>query len=197
MSPDFAKKRATGIALVKKYHGALKPRSDGPPWHHLDRVSKLLEIVLEETSEGTAEDRETIALAALGHDALEDTSIKADELSAVFGPRGLSLIQGMTNPHADDDPVDDYVAQVTGSEEGVRLIKLADLYDNCTSVTYTIGSLGVKWAEEFFLPITAPMITALMTTEFSTYAKAGERLKSMVRAGYTFLIEAVARQKSG
>lgn len=183
------------MELIKRFHGPLQPRSDGPPWHHLDRVSKLLELVLEGAGEGAPEERETIALAALGHDALEDTPVTEEELVAVFGSRGLALIEGMTNRLGDDHP-EEYVAQVAASEEAVRLIKLSDLYDNCASVVYNIPKLGVEWTEGFFLPIVRPMIAALVETDFPTYPKAGERFKQMVKTTHAILLEAVARQKS-
>jgi len=194
MSPEFAARRARAFALVKNYHGPLKPRSDGPPWHHLDRVSKMLELVLEQEDEGPRDQRETIIVAALGHDALEDTPVTEEEIALAFGDRGLALIHGMTNRLGDDHPTE-YVAQVAASEEGVRLIKLSDLYDNCTSVVFNIGSLGVKWTEEYFLPIVTPMIAALKETTFETYARSGERLKRMVLLSEALLHDAVARQK--
>lgn len=183
------------MELIRKYHGPLKPRSDGPPWHHLDRVSKLLELVLEESGEGSPEERETIALSALGHDALEDTPVTKDEIVAVFGARGLALIEGMTNRLGDDHPAE-YVAQVAASEEAVRLIKLSDLYDNCASVTFNITRLGVEWTEGYFLPIVRPMIATIVETDFPTYPKSSGRLKEMVKATQAILLEAVARQKS-
>jgi (p)ppGpp synthase/HD superfamily hydrolase len=195
MSPEFARKRAAGMELIRNYHGPLKPRSDGPPWHHLDRVSKLLELVLEEAAEGAPDERETIALSALGHDALEDTPVTKEELVAVFGARGLTLIEGMTNLLGDDHPTE-YVAQVAASEEAVRLIKLSDLYDNCTSVTFNITKLGVEWTESYFLPIVTPMIAAVTATDFPTYPKAGTRLKQMVKTTFAVLLESVARQKT-
>jgi hypothetical protein len=154
----------------------------------------MLEIVLEETGEGEAPERETIALSALGHDALEDTPVTMEELSAIFGARGLSFIEGMTNRFGDDHPAA-YVEQVAAADEGVRLIKLSDLYDNCTSVVFNIGSLGVKWTEDYFLPIVTPMIAAVTETDFPTYPKTAGRLIAMVRASYAQLLEAVARQK--
>lgn len=194
MSPEFAAKRATALALIIRFHGPLSPRSDGPPWHHLDRVSKMLEIVLEASGEGEAAERETIALSALGHDALEDTPVSKDELAQVFGGRGLTLIEGMTNRLGDDHPVE-YVAQVAAAEEAVRLIKLSDLYDNCTSVVFNIGRLGVAWTEDWFLPIVRPMIDAVAPSPFKTYPKAAARLRDMVLASYAQLLEAIERQK--
>lgn len=191
----FEDKRAKGIELVKRVHDG-QTRADGsvPAWYHLVRVSATLQTVLGETGEGAPEEREIIALAALAHDSIEDTEVTREELVEHFGERGLALVEGMTNRFGDDHPAP-YVKQVAAAEEGVRLIKFADLYDNCTSVTYCLYSLGSKWAEGYFLPIVTPMIEALLPTEFATYPKAAERLKGMVRVSRRILLEEVARYK--
>lgn len=187
MDDIYNQQRARAIALVRTAHAGQK-RSDGPVWHHLDRVSRLLEIILGETKEGTETKRQTISLAALGHDSLEDTSVTAEELRAVFGQDGLALIEGMTNRFGDDHP-EPYVKQVAAAAEEVRLIKLSDLYDNCTSVIFTLNALGPKWNDEFFLPIVRPMVAAVLETEFKTYPETAKMLKSMVRASFTQLLD--------
>ena len=100
----------------------------------------------------------------------------------------------MTNRLGDDD-VAPYVRQVAAAEEGVRLIKLADLYDNCTSVLYTLFVLKPTWAEEWFLPIVEPMIAAVLPTTFTTYAVAADRLKAMVRQSHALLRNECLRYK--
>lgn len=191
----YEERRRNALALIMRVHEG-QTRADGsvPAWHHLDRVSLLLELVLRASGEGTAEEREHIALAGLGHDALEDTEVTTEELREAFGDRGLALIEGMTNRHGDDD-VAPYVRQVAAAEEGVRLIKLADLYDNCTSVLYDLFVLKPQWAVGWFLPIVEPMIEAVMPTSFTTYPAAAERLKDMVRTSHAMLRNECVRYK--
>lgn len=174
-------RREEALRLIKRIH-AKQTRAGGtvPDWHHLDRVSRYLELTLTATSEGTADERGEIVLAGLGHDALEDTEVSGDELESCFGAHGLALIEGMTNRFGDDHPKE-YVEQVVAAEEGVRLIKYSDLYDNVTSVVYGMSQLGEKWTEEFFLPIVRPMFAAVSKTEFSAYPRAAAQLSEMVR----------------
>jgi hypothetical protein len=188
-------RRAKALALIKRVHAG-QTRADGsvPAWNHLDRVSRLLELVLEEEGEGTAEERAVIALAGIGHDALEDTEVTEDEMREAFGDRGLALVIGMTNREGDED-VRAYVRQVSTAEEGVRLIKLADLYDNCTSVCYDLFVLKPDWADGWFLPIVEPMIAAVLPTPFTTYARTAERLKGMVRSSHAMLKQEIARYR--
>lgn len=193
---DYATRREAALALITRVHAG-QTRADGsvPAWHHLDRVSRLLEQVLAESAEGTADDRDAICLAGLGHDSLEDTEVTEAELEKVFGARGLELIIGMTNRLGDDD-VAPYVRQVAAAEESVRLIKLSDLYDNLTSVTFCLFVLKTPWAEEWFLPIVEPMIAAVMPTTFTTYPVAAGRLKGMVRTSHAMLKDEIARYKA-
>lgn len=192
----FAEKKAAGQAFVAAIHAG-QTRADGsvPAWYHLARVSFVLERVLAETGEGTAEEREAIALAALGHDSLEDTDVEPKELEKRFGARGLQLIEGMTNRLGDDDH-GPYVRQVAAAEEAVRLIKLADLYDNLTGVTYDLFVLGSKWTDEWFRPIVEPMIETVLPTAFTTYPRTAERLCGMVRIAHALLKEESARYKA-
>jgi (p)ppGpp synthase/HD superfamily hydrolase len=195
MSPEFEARRAEALALVKRVHAG-QTRSNGrvPVWHHLDRVSRYLQEALEGSGEGSPEERETIILAGLGHDSLEDTDVERRELDRVFGTRGLEIIDGMTNRWGDDHPKE-YVAQVAAADDAVRLVKLSDLYDNCTSVTYDLAALGLEWTEGFFLPIVEPMIAAIMPVPFSRFPAAGERLKGLVRVSYAALQDEAARFK--
>ncbi|MEK9152432.1 MAG: hypothetical protein AAB692_03635 [Patescibacteria group bacterium] len=191
---DFADKKSAMLDLVQKYHAGQFRAGEVPVWHHLARVSGLLETVLDATREGSASEREDVIIGALAHDSMEDTTVTPAELRAILGLHGLALVEGMTNRFGDDHP-EPYVHQVVENEEGVRLIKLSDLFDNCTSVTFNLYALGTKWNDEYFLPIVRPMISAIMPTLFHAYPKTSEILKAMVRASYANLLEEHRRYK--
>lgn len=195
MAEAFADKKAATVAFIRHAHAG-QTRQDGkvPAWHHLERVSELLELVLSHSGEGTPEEWEMIVLASLGHDILEDTSTTRSNIKRHFGPRGLALIDGMTNTFGDEN-TSPYVAQLIAAEEGVRLIKLADLYDNCTCATHQLFTLGVDWVEGVFVPIARPMIGAVLPTDFVTYPQSAQRLKDMVRVAYALLLADIERVK--
>lgn len=190
---NFQDRKTAALDLIRRIHAG-QTRSGGkvPAWHHLARVSRILETVLEETREGSEEERQTIILAGLGHDAIEDTKVTEVELSRCFGGRGLAIIKGMTNRQGDEHH-EAYVAQVSAAEEAVRLVKFADLTDNCASVAFDLSTMGVKWTREFFLPIVSPMIAAVLPTEFRTYPRAAEKLKSLVGVARDLLTDELAR----
>ncbi len=180
------------LAFIQKYHTGQKRAGDVPTWHHLVRVSLLLQTVLERYKEGEKTERSIVALSALGHDILEDTEVAKDEVQEVFGDRGLELIIGMTNELGDKD-VEPYVKKMVQAEESVRLIKLADLYDNISNVTYCLFTLGPKWTHGYFLPIVTPMYQAIKKTEFHTYRNTGEELQKMVEVAFFLLQSELGR----
>ena len=192
----YDERRKKALDLIRRIHvGQTRADKTVPAWHHLDRVSRLLETVLRESGEGTSEERDTIALAGLGHDALEDTTVRDEDLKVAFGERGYSLIVGMTNRHGDDHP-EPYVQQIMSADEGVRLIKLADLYDNLTSASYLIFIHGLPWTVERFMPIVEPMVKAIIPTEFHTFPRSAVRLKGMVSTSHSMILDECARYKS-
>jgi len=191
---SFEEKKTAAVELIKRIHAG-QTRSGGrvPAWYHMARVSRILELVLlDDAKEGTAEERESIILAGLGHDSLEDTDVTEAELERYFGSRGLAMIKGMTNPRDDSDH-SLYIRQVAGAEEAVRLVKFADLIENCASVAYSLDIMGVEWTRSFFLPIVAPMIAAVMPTDFPTYPAAAAHLKDLVKVCFGLLQDEIKR----
>lgn len=173
--------------VQKKTRGQF--RANGlPTWHHLARVSNILKFTLNETKEGNRQDKLLIPLASLGHDLLEDTNSSEAEIKEIFEERGLFLIKGMTNWWGDKEKKL-YIKQVINSEETVRIIKLADLYDNISDVTYNIKNLGLKWTDSYFLPIVNPMLQAVKKTKFKRYKKTSSLLIFMADAKLSLLLE--------
>lgn len=181
---DYRYKKA--LQFVQKKHKGQFRDNGLPAWHHLMRVSAILEHALAETKEGSSEERKIIIRAALGHDIFEDTDATEKEVLKIFGARGLELIKGMTNWRGDKEKKK-YVRQVARSEEAVRLIKLADLCDNITSVAYNLKSLGRTWTESYFLPIVTPMRHAVVKTQFRKYKKTASFFIFMVGAAAVLL----------
>ena len=71
-----------------------------------------------------------------------------------------------------------------GASEEVRLIKLADLYDNVSSVAHTLPLLGKKWTTSFFLPIVVPMFATVKRTKFRKYRKTVALLIALVDVSF-------------
>ncbi|MBI2056436.1 MAG: hypothetical protein HYT37_03565 [Candidatus Sungbacteria bacterium] len=133
-----------------------------------------------------------IPLSALGHDIFEDTKATEKEVEKIFGKRGLALIQGMTNWWGDKEKPK-YIKQVCSSKEAVRLIKLADLCDNYTSVVYNLKALGVEWTQLYFLPIVSPMRNAISKTKFKIFKKSAAILLQAIDRASLLLDEEITQ----
>lgn len=176
------------LNFVKEKHKGQVRAGGVPVWHHLARVSSLLYFLLNNNKEGTPSDRFNIALAGLGHDILEDTKATIEEVGSRLGAQSSFIIKGMTNDWGDDN-TKPYIKKVINSEESVRLVKLADLYDNMTHVAYCFPLLGLKWATSYFLPIVVPMKEAVIKTRFKKYKKTAGQLILLVNSAATLLLK--------
>lgn len=191
-----SKKWGQALAFVQKHHKGQLRAGNQPVWHHLLRVSSIVEKAMEEAGEGTAKERAMIGIAALGHDLLEDTKTTPKEIGAIFGKEALIYIEGMTNTWGDAD-VRPYVKKMSKESDAVRLIKLADLYDNTSNVGYTLTLLGKKWTTGTFRPIVDPMWHMIQNSRFSKYPKTAALLIGMNRSAFARLDTLLSEMKKG
>jgi (p)ppGpp synthase/HD superfamily hydrolase len=154
-----------------------------------------LKTVLEKHKEGTEKERQAIFRAGYGHDLLEDTKATEEELVEFFGEDGALIVHGDTNEWGDDD-VRPYVEKMRHESESVRLVKLADLYDNISNVTYCLPALGTEWTSSYFLRVVTPMYEMVIDSPFVAYPKSGNELKSMVQNAFSLLHDEFARHGS-
>ncbi len=79
------------------------------------------------------DDPETLT-AALLHDTIEDTTTDFDDLEERFGARVAgwvgALSKDMRRPDAEREAA--YIATLAAAEVAVKIIKLADVFDNLT-----------------------------------------------------------------
>jgi len=174
------------LEFVKKKHAGQIRAGNVPAWHHLVRVSYLLQNLLTQYEEGTPEERDAIIIAALGHDILEDTDATRDEVASIFGDRAAELVWGMTNEWGDGN-IAPYVEKIVASEEAVRLIKLSDGFDNNANVVYNMPLLGTQWVTSYFLPVVKSMQETVTKTEFKAYPKTAATLIAMVKNSFLLL----------
>jgi (p)ppGpp synthase/HD superfamily hydrolase len=182
------------LEYIKKKHEGQMRAENVPTWHHLARVAHVLLVVLEKHKEGTTEERQAIIRAGYGHDLLEDTKSTEEELIEFFGEDGALIIHGATNEWGDDD-VRPYVEKMSREPESVRLVKLADLYDNISNVTYCLSFVGTEWTTSYFLRVVTPMYEMVTVSPFITYQKAADELKFMVQNAFSLLHDEFARHK--
>jgi len=117
--------RDAAAFAARKHSGQLRRDGRTPYFAHVVRVA----MTVSETF--GCHDEETLA-AALLHDLIEDTTTDYDDLLERFG-KGVSdmvaaLTKNMWMPEAAREK--DYDARIARADWRVRLIKLADAYDN-------------------------------------------------------------------
>lgn len=176
-------------ALVERLHGGQMRRNGDSNALHVKRVAAVLESALMQTGE-RPERAMVLRLAALGHDLLEDTDIKKEEIKNLAGADALSLIEESTNTGGDTH-TREYVSKMVAASEEARLIKYADLFDNTLHTSYDIRLLGGPWLHDYFLPIIDPMREALDLTNFEEFPKTAELLRTAARFARAHLSQSI------
>ncbi len=90
-----------------------------------------------------------ILTAALLHDTIEDTTTDFDDLEEKFGARIAgwvgALSKDMRRPDAEREAA--YVATLAAAEPAVKIVKLADLFDNLTDSRHLAPAARRRTAE--------------------------------------------------
>jgi (p)ppGpp synthase/HD superfamily hydrolase len=163
-------------------------RSGGrPDWQHCIDVTCDLEAALSLDRDVPDAEKETILLAALGHDLYEDTDVDHEEIQQKFGADTDRKIAALTNPTGDTS-VTAYLAQIDAADEGVKIIKLGDMLDNYRSVLQDTKQppakrqLPKEWFLQFFLPIIEPMFEQMQQETFTQFSKASRFLLLQIQS---------------
>ena len=182
--------------LVRKFHKTqFRNKNKVPYIEHLIGVRSILQSVLAITGE-CADPAELKILedATLGHDLIEDTNVRREEIVAASGEKALALIEKLSNP-VDDYHLDEYMEQIRESEEEVRIIKYADLIENTTSVCYGLQGLGIDWFYDFYEPILENSTENLASTKFVRYSKTATLMRSMLQIATKLLYDKISLAK--
>jgi len=117
--------RNAAAFAARKHSGQLRRDGRTPYFSHVVRVAMTVSEVFG------CHDEETLA-AALLHDLIEDTTTDYDDLLERFGKSVADMVavltKNMSMPEAAREK--DYDARIARADWRVRLIKLADAYDN-------------------------------------------------------------------
>jgi hypothetical protein len=179
------KKKDLATLIQQKHTGM---RSGGrPDWQHCIDVTCDLEAALSLDRDVPDAEKETILLAALGHDLYEDTDVDHEEIQQKFGADTDRKIAALTNPTGDTS-VTAYLAQIDAADEGVKIIKLGDMLDNYRSVLQDTKQppakrqLPKEWFLQFFLPIIEPMFEQMQQETFTQFSKASRFLLLQIQS---------------
>lgn len=189
------KQKQKMIALVQKYHSH-QTRSGGltPYWHHCVSVCEILEDALNSSNDlnKNTNKKNNLLLAAIGHDLYEDTEIDREYIKKEFNEEVDEYIWYLTNEQSDENR-SQYVQKIKSSPELAKLIKLADMVENSTSVAYTIHNNGKKWTESFFIPIIKEMKKNLSINDFDKFKKTAQILFNQLEFAYRRIINNIKK----
>jgi (p)ppGpp synthase/HD superfamily hydrolase len=154
---------AVRFATVK-HEGQKRGDGETPYVSHLTRVTLVLACEFGMTDP-------LLLSASMLHDVLEDTDTDYEEIATEFGPWVADAVVALTKnvllPKKDREQ--DYLRRLLEAPENVRILKLADMFDNMTSRK---GTPRVTKTVENLRPIIEGFSTSFATPEGqAAYAK--------------------------
>jgi len=126
------------LTAVELHRGQARKGSDIPYVTHLLAVAAIV---------GESSGTEDEVIAALLHDAIEDTDATYRTLADRFGDPVAGIVRACSDTDVTPKPAwekrkKDYVAHVAGASEPVRLVSAADKLANARSVLADLRVLG-------------------------------------------------------
>ncbi len=138
----------TVVRLAFAYHFAAikhtnQRRKGGAAEPYINHLAEVAALVAEATNGGDIE----LVIAAVLHDAVEDTDTNFEELWSCFGPRVTALIDEVTDdkslPKAERKRLQ--IEHAAAASPGAKIIKLADKTSNLRSL---VSSPPPDWSPE-------------------------------------------------
>ncbi len=135
--------------FAREAHGDQRRKGGRPYVEHPARVAARVLIHPEAT--------ETMVVAALLHDVVEDTAVEIEEIARVFGDEVAAMVQVLTNPPRDPqknrrERKAEMRTRLAAASREVRIIKLLDRIDNLNdSEGVSLGFLAVYLEESRLL----------------------------------------------
>jgi len=163
------------VKIAQKYHAKQTRAGNVPYWYHCLSVAQILKNAFFITKELKGKKLDNLLIAAVGHDLYEDTTIKREEITDLYNKEVDRLIWEATNEFGDADQKS-YGKKIATISEEAKLLKVADSIENAISVAYTEFDLGVKWVDDFYLPILQNFRKNIKLNQFKKYPKAASYL---------------------
>jgi len=184
------------VRLIESAHAGQEYRGGVPYKHHVHRVAHLVQWAVRQCAEPA--DLSALFQAALAHDVLEDTKVSEEQLAKYCSPQVIAWIRALTlSPDEERPPRPKYLAQLASAPEEVRLIKLADVFDNCLTGSRRMKENGTAWTRSFLLPVMDEMVSGAKSWEFVQYSKSGKMLQGWCGYALDVLRLELVRWESG
>ncbi len=141
-NPRFDK----ALAFAAQAHGAVKQERKGTDFPYIAHPVRVAEILDRFDCD------DDVIVAGFLHDTIEDANVKADEISASFGPRVATLVTAASEPDKSLEwkPRKQHTLEHLEREQDPDVLALvaADKLDNIRSIADTLRHLGQEqtWA---------------------------------------------------
>jgi (p)ppGpp synthase/HD superfamily hydrolase len=166
------------VSFTRAKLGDLTDNSGTLIFDHALRVCALLRERLERFGHRIGEAEYAMLGAALFHDLLEDTDATEAEIEAVAGTATLVYVRELTLSFRKRSLAEAVRPLESISEEGF-LIKLADIYDNCSKSRFLVRESGESFYRGFYLPLMREYL-ALTARRADTAVRYSEPFRSFV-----------------
>ena len=137
-------KLLTAISFAARAHRGQVRKDGETPYHaHPMRVAAIVA--------GWGVDDEATMIAAVLHDTIEDTTTDFDDIAAAFGEEAAQITAALTKDSrlSEEEREVTYFATLAKADWRVRVVKLADSYDNLLdSMNAKVPVKALKKAEK-------------------------------------------------
>ncbi len=181
------------LDFIKKIYQDKTDLSGRLSFDHARDTAEYLRRQAEKFKEISGRDLRILYRAALGHDLLEDTPARPEQIAKIWGADTLKQIRKLTNRQGDSD-FSHYLAKLKKSSEETLLIKFADIYSN---VRNSAGNrrLDLKWAKSFWLPLLHKYQKALLSRKFRKYPLTAQPMKEDIEKNIKILQSRIKNNK--
>lgn len=124
-SPDTFRKALRCAA--EAHQGQLFPGTELPYFLHVCEVAAEVSFALENT--GCIVNKDHALAAALLHDTLEDTSLKAEEIEILFGKKVLNTVKALTKNvtlPSKEEQMRDSLKRISADSSEAGIVKMCD-----------------------------------------------------------------------
>lgn len=163
------------LSFIKNIYGGKVDLSGRTSYSHALDTARYLLRQGGKGGELGSRQLKILYLAALGHDLLEDTPTRPEQLAKIWGAEALKQIRQLTNRQGDSD-FSHYLAKLAKSSEETLLVKFADIYSNA-SYSAQNPRLDFRWAKSFWLPLLAEYQDKLLSRKFKKFPETAGAMK--------------------
>ncbi len=126
---------------IRKHNGQFRKNKEGAPIPYIEHPIEVARLLAADGVED-----ETVLIAAVLHDTLEDTTATVEEIEDLFGVEVAKIVQELTDDKSlsKNDRKEEQIRRAPSFSKAAKLVKLAD----CTHNIFSILTHPPNWKPE-------------------------------------------------